>query len=181
MMLKWLQKIEKTTTLLPLVSIVWKQFVLHVVLWLLGLYLTSLNFPQRFLTGWKMCIQQSICDPTISALIKHAWSFELLSALALEDIWKETSCFIVDSYHYINHQTSDYLCRKWCNPAPLNGSAPNLVIVTDDANGNSHYKCAFNTQVCSLLKFTNANIHLLFFQAREQLNSWIGGFQSILN
>jgi hypothetical protein len=35
--------------------------------------------------------------------------------------------------------------------------------------------------VCSLLKFTNANIHLLFFQACEQLNSWIGGFQSILN
>jgi len=32
-----------------------------------------------------------------------------------------------------------------------------------------------------LLKFTNANIHLLFFQACEQLNSWIGGFQSILN
>jgi len=79
------------------------------------------------------------------------------------DIWKETSRFIVDSYHYINHWTNDYLCRKWCNPAPLNGSAPNLVIVTDDANGNSHHKCAFNTQVCSLLKFTNANIHLLFF------------------
>jgi hypothetical protein len=28
---------------------------------------------------------------------------------------------------------------------------------------------------------TNANIHLLFFQACEQLNSWIGGFQSIQN
>ena len=54
-------------------------------------------------------------------------------------------------------------------------------MVTDGANGNSHYKCAFNTQVFSLLKFTNANIHLLFFQACEWLNSWIGGFQSILN
>jgi hypothetical protein len=74
---------RKDNYFVALVSIVWKQFVLHVVLWLLGLYLTSLNLPQIFLTGWKMCIQQPICDPTISALIKHAWSFELLSAMAL--------------------------------------------------------------------------------------------------
>jgi hypothetical protein len=72
--------------------------------------------------------------------------------------WKQTSRFIVDSYHYINHRTSDYLCRKWCNPAPLNGSAPNLVIVSDDAHGNPHYKCAFNTQVCPLL-----NLHIPIF------------------
>jgi hypothetical protein len=45
----------------------------------------------------------------------------------------------------------------------LNGSAPNLVIVENNARGNPHYKCAFNTQAC------------------EQLNAWIGGFQSILN
>jgi CxC5 like cysteine cluster associated with KDZ transposases/CxC6 like cysteine cluster associated with KDZ transposases len=64
------------------------------------------------------------------------------------EIWKQTSRFIVDSFHYINHRTSDYLCRKYCNPAPLNGSAPNLVVVEIDANGNSHYKRAFNTQVC---------------------------------
>jgi len=62
--------------------------------------------------------------------------------------WKQTSHFAVDSYHYINHRTSDYLCRKWCNPAPLNGSAPNLVVVENDVNGDPHYKCAFNTQVC---------------------------------
>ena len=83
MMPKWFQEIEKTTTLLPLISIMWKQFVLHVMLWLLGLYLTSLNHPQRFLTGWKMCIQQQIYDQTISTLIKHTWSFKLLSAMAL--------------------------------------------------------------------------------------------------
>jgi len=41
--------------------------------------------------------------------------------------WKESSRFIVDSYHYINHKASDCLCRTWCNPAPLDGSAPNLV------------------------------------------------------
>jgi hypothetical protein len=76
--------------------------------------------------------------------------------------WKQTSRFIVDMYHYVNHRTSDYLCRKWCNPAPLNGSAPNLVVVATDRNGNSYYKRAFNTQAC------------------EQLNAWLGGFESIL-
>ena len=67
-------------------------------------------------------------------------------------------------YHYINnHPTTDYICCKWCNPAPLNGSAPNLVIVENDVNGNPHYKCAFNSQAC------------------EQLNIWLGWFQPILN
>jgi hypothetical protein len=64
------------------------------------------------------------------------------------NVWKETTRFIVDSYHYINHRANDYLCRKWCNPAPLNGSAPNLVVVEHDVNGKAHYKRAFNTQVC---------------------------------
>ena len=68
----------------------------------------------------------------------------------------------MDSYHYINHCTTDYLCCKYCNPAPLNGSAPNLVEIVEDKNGQSHYKRAFNTQ------------------ASEQLNACIGGFESIL-
>jgi hypothetical protein len=63
------------------------------------------------------------------------------------NIWKTTTRFIVDSYHYINHRATDYLCRKYCNPAPLNGSAPNLVMVEYDRNGEPHYKRAFNTQV----------------------------------
>jgi hypothetical protein len=66
------------------------------------------------------------------------------------DTWKETTCFIVDYYHYINHCTTDYLCHTWCNPAPLNGSQPNLVTVEHDKNGEPHYKCAFNTQVKDL-------------------------------
>jgi hypothetical protein len=51
------------------------------------------------------------------------------------DIWRTTTQFIVDSYHYMNHRTSDYLCRKWCNPAPLNGSVLNLVVVERDGHG----------------------------------------------
>ena len=76
--------------------------------------------------------------------------------------WLKTSRFIVDSYHYINHCTSDYICRKWCNPGPLNGSAPNLVVVAHDKSGKPYYKRAFNIQAC------------------EQLNAWLGGFESIL-
>ena len=54
------------------------------------------------------------------------------------------------------------MCRKWCNPAPLNGSAPNLVVVAHDKNNRPYYKRAFNTQAC------------------EQLNAWLGGYESIL-
>jgi len=66
--------------------------------------------------------------------------------------WQKTSRFIVDSYHYTNHEVTDELCRKWCNPAPTNGSAPNLVVVAYDKNGRPYYKRAFNTQVCFFLK-----------------------------
>jgi len=76
--------------------------------------------------------------------------------------WKQTSRFIVDSYHYNNHRATDLLCQKWCNPAPRDGSAPNLVVLEWDDKGNPVYKRAFNTQAC------------------EQLNSWLGGFESIL-
>ncbi|KAF9496222.1 hypothetical protein BDN71DRAFT_1482258 [Pleurotus eryngii] len=51
----------------------------------------------------------------------------------------------------------------WCNPAPLNGAAPNLVVVDEDKEGRPYYKMAFNTQAC------------------EQLNAWLGGFQTVLN
>ncbi|KAF8991277.1 hypothetical protein BDQ17DRAFT_1255100 [Cyathus striatus] len=50
-------------------------------------------------------------------------------------IWSLTTRFIIDSYHYINHRTTDYTCHKWCNLAPLNGSAPNLVVVENDIHG----------------------------------------------
>ncbi|TFK32287.1 hypothetical protein BDQ12DRAFT_701230 [Crucibulum laeve] len=80
--------------------------------------------------------------------------------------WKKTTRFIVDTYHYMNHQVSDAMCQKWCNPAPLDGSAPNLV--------------AFNTQVCcgfeSILKRMTLNnfkwfLHtMLFYHTRYVVN-----------
>ncbi|KAF9488941.1 hypothetical protein BDN71DRAFT_1484984 [Pleurotus eryngii] len=77
--------------------------------------------------------------------------------------WEPTTWIIVDSYHYINHRVTDYLCQTWCNPAPLNGAAPNLVVVDEDKEGRPYYKRAFDTQAC------------------EQLNAWLGGFQTVLN
>ena len=47
-------------------------------------------------------------------------------------IWEKTSQFIVDAYHYINHRDDDELCKKWCNPAQADGSAPNLVVEAKD-------------------------------------------------
>ena len=76
--------------------------------------------------------------------------------------WLDTSRFIVDAYHYINHRATDDMCRTWCNPAPSNGSAPNLVTTERDAAGQLYYKRAFNTEAC------------------EQLNAWLGGFESTL-
>ena len=88
-----------------------------------------------------ICIDKG-CRVLRTAIVNGSWN-----------VWKDTTRFIVDSYHYINHRTNDYLCRKWCNPAPLNGSAPNPVVVEHDVNGNAHYKCAFNIQVCLVIGF----------------------------
>jgi len=61
--------------------------------------------------------------------------------------WKKTTRFIVDSYHYTNHSADDGICRTWCNPAPTDGSAPNLIIPAVDKKGQPCLKRAFNTQV----------------------------------
>jgi hypothetical protein len=97
-----------------------------------------------------VCIDKA-CLVLRSALVNGSW-----------EEWKNTTRFIVDSYHYINHSATDELCRSWCNPAPINGTAPNLVIAERNARGELYYKRAFNTQAC------------------EQLNAWLGGFEQIL-
>ncbi|KAK6992122.1 hypothetical protein R3P38DRAFT_2571001, partial [Favolaschia claudopus] len=73
--------------------------------------------------------------------------------------WLTSTKFIVDAWHYITHRATDLLCRFWCNPAPLNGSQPDLIIVEQDANGNHHPTRAYNTETA------------------EQLNSWLSGFE----
>lgn len=86
-----------------------------------------------------VCIDKA-CLLLRHIVAQHAWS-----------TWGKTTCFIVDSYHYTNHKTTDTLCQKYCNPAPDDGSAPNLVIVEYDKNGQPYLKRAFNTQVYILL------------------------------
>jgi hypothetical protein len=97
-----------------------------------------------------------ICIDKACRLLKH------IVAQGQWNTWSQTTRFIVDSYHYQNHRKTDTLCRTWCNPAPTDGSAPNLVITATASDGTTYQKCAFNTQAC------------------EQLNAWLGGFESIL-
>ncbi|KAJ6610960.1 hypothetical protein B0H10DRAFT_2165952 [Mycena sp. CBHHK59/15] len=75
------------------------------------------------------------------------------------DSWVSTTKFVVHAWHYIGHRATDILCRLWCNPAPVNGAQPNLVLVEEDKNGAQHQTRAFNTE------------------AVEQLNSWLTGFE----
>jgi len=82
-----------------------------------------------------ICIDKG-CQVLASAVTNGSW-----------EIWKKTTRIIVDAYHYINHRVSDYLCRKYCNPSPGDGSAPNLVVMAHDKKGNPYLKRAFNTQV----------------------------------
>jgi hypothetical protein len=92
--------------------------------------------------------------------------------------WKKTTRLIVDAFHYKNHSDNDTLCRAWCNPSPTDGSAPNLVIPAVDKNGQACLKQAFNTQVSYQMIFKYK--FLSQKQACEQLNAWLGGFESIL-
>ncbi|KAF7317596.1 hypothetical protein MKEN_00846700 [Mycena kentingensis (nom. inval.)] len=77
-------------------------------------------------------------------------------------LWITSTKLIVDAWHYVNHQTSDLLCRLWCNPAPANGSQPDLISTSTDANGHTHTTRAFNTETA------------------EQLNAWLNGFEAQL-
>jgi hypothetical protein len=60
--------------------------------------------------------------------------------------WLMGTRFIVDAWHYINHHATDRLCQEWCNPAPLNGTQPDLIILTSDSSGRTHATQAFNTE-----------------------------------
>ena len=108
------------------------------------------NFPTEESRPAYICIDKA-CQVVRTAISNGSW-----------EMWKKTTRFIVDSYHYANHRATDELCRKYCNPAPTDGSAPNLVGQKVDKNGVIHDVREFNTQTC------------------EQLNAWLGGFESIL-
>ena len=113
-----------------------------------GLNLKNLNHQQFFFAFLQSVYPTSESRPSYICIDKAC--LVLCTSVSngnLEEIWKPTTHFIVDSYHYTNHAPTDDLCRKWCNPAPTDGSAPNLVTVSKDNSERSYYKRAFNTQV----------------------------------
>ncbi|KAJ6537067.1 hypothetical protein B0H19DRAFT_1038508 [Mycena capillaripes] len=130
-----------------------------------------------FPIGWGKCYR-SESTPQVLAILNRIWhnhpdsrpSFiayddacDLLRHIVTQnpnDPWITTTKFIVDAWHYIGHRATDILCRLWCNPAPANGSQPDLVLVEEDINGVRHQTRAFNTETA------------------EQLNSWLSGFES---
>lgn len=76
--------------------------------------------------------------------------------------WVQDVRLIVDAWHYIGHRVSDILCRTRCNPAPADGSQPDLII-QEEIDGRQITRRAFNTE------------------AAEQLNAWLDGYKGTLN
>ena len=129
--------------------------------------------------GWGKCYK-SESSPQVLEILNRVWegqddlrpSFlvyddacDLLRHIVTQDaesLWVKSTKLIVDAWHYIGHRSTDVLCRVWCNPAPSNGSQPDLVVPQPDANGRSHLTRAFNTETA------------------EQLNAWLNGFEAQL-
>ncbi|KAF8513948.1 hypothetical protein JB92DRAFT_3083104 [Gautieria morchelliformis] len=59
-----------------------------------------------------------MCYDNACSLLRH------MARQNIDDPWLDSTRFIVDAWHYINHQPADLLCRTRCNPSPRNGSQP---------------------------------------------------------
>ncbi|KAJ7087723.1 hypothetical protein C8R43DRAFT_939301 [Mycena crocata] len=129
--------------------------------------------------GWGKCFR-SESSPQVLKIINKIWeshpdsrpgflayddACNLLRHIVTQDPnspWVHSTKLIVDAWHYIGHRVSDILCRIWCNPAPSNGSQPDLISVSMDDNGRTHTTRAFNTETA------------------EQLNAWLNGYEAQL-
>ncbi len=78
------------------------------------------------------------------------------------DTWIEATKFIVDAWHYIGHKSTDILCCLFCNPAPGDGSQPDLVETVVDANNQTHLARAFNTETA------------------EHFNAWLSVYEGLM-
>ena len=143
-------------------------------------YLQTVQWACGMPIGWGKCYK-SESSPQVLGIIDRIWeddmdlkpSFiayddacDLLRHIVTQDEhshWLSTTKFVVDAWHYIGHQATNILCRLWCNPAPYNGSQPDLIRVETDDNGEKHITRAFNTETA------------------EQLNSWLDGFEAQLH
>ncbi|KAJ7710815.1 hypothetical protein B0H17DRAFT_1223993 [Mycena rosella] len=113
--------------------------------------LQTVQWACGFPIGWGKCYR-SESSSQVLAILDKIWeghpearpSFiayddacSLLRHIVTQDAnsqWILTTKFIVDAWHYIGHRATDILCRLWCNPAPTNGSQPDLVLLEEDAN-----------------------------------------------
>ncbi|KAI0749206.1 hypothetical protein C8Q80DRAFT_1100271 [Daedaleopsis nitida] len=128
--------------------------------------------------GWSKCYQAESMTQ-VFATLNGIWSDEyedlrpsfivyddacnLLRHIVTQDpdnSWIKSTKFIVDAWHYIGHKASDVLCRLWCNPAPRDGSQPDLIRVQTDGHGVARTLRAFNTETA------------------EQFNAWLTGFEA---
>ena len=66
-------------------------------------------------------------QPTYVCIDKACVVLRTAAASCRWEEWEQTTRFIVDTYHCINHKRTNELCQMYCNPAPIDGSAPNLV------------------------------------------------------
>ncbi|KAJ6464300.1 hypothetical protein C8R47DRAFT_1237731 [Mycena vitilis] len=129
--------------------------------------------------GWGKCYRSESSSQVLK-IINRIWedypdsrpSFlayddtcNLLRHIVTQDpnsLWIKSTKLIIDAWHYIGHQAADVLCRVWCNPAPTNGSQPDLISISVDDNGRTHTTRAFNTETA------------------EQLNAWLNGYEAQL-
>lgn len=128
--------------------------------------------------GWGKCFK-SESSPQVLEILNRVWpparedlrpSFiayddacDLLRHIVTQDFqspWVQSTKFIVDAWHYIGHKATDVLCRLWCNPAPCDGSQPDLILIEEDNHGESHQVRAFNLETA------------------EQFNAWLDGFEA---
>ncbi|KAJ3757685.1 hypothetical protein EV360DRAFT_70926 [Lentinula raphanica] len=129
--------------------------------------------------GWGKCYKSESL-PQVLSILDYIWgpypskrpgflaydnACDLLRHIVTQnahDSWLTSTRFIVDSWHYIGHRATDVLCRLWCNPAPTDGSQPDLIQAVEDNNGNKHTARAFNLETA------------------EQLNAWLNGYEAQL-
>lgn len=114
----------------------------------------------RFLFGtW---VHHPALRPSFIAYDKSCVILAHLQTTHPNSSWIDSTRFIVTPWHYIGHRADDELCRTFCNPAPANGSQPDLVLERIDDTGRTHQTRAFNMETA------------------EQFNSWLDRYKSLL-
>ncbi|KAK4693240.1 hypothetical protein P7C70_g8965, partial [Phenoliferia sp. Uapishka_3] len=86
---------------------------------------------------------------------------------------------IVDAWHWAGHSATDILCQLHCNPAPLDGSAPNLVVPLIDPVELEEALASPNPE--DTVRGVARRFRRMFnTEASEHLNSWVTGFGGML-